>query len=50
MKKYSDPELLLAFGLGPLIGGLAIFQDYYDALDDVLKAINDRYEQKNGGV
>jgi len=36
----------LAFGLGPLIGSLAVFQDYYNALADQLKTINDWYEQK----
>ncbi len=44
-KEHRKPPL--AFGLGPLIGSLAIFQDYYNALADVLKAINDRYEQKD---
>jgi hypothetical protein len=47
-KEQAHPPL--AFGLGPLIGALAIFHDYYNALADVLKAINDRYEQKNVGV
>lgn len=47
-KEHANPPL--AFGLGPLIGGLAIFQDYYNALADVLKAINNRYAQKNAGV
>ncbi len=44
-KQHRKPPL--AFGLGPLIGSLAIFQDYYNALADVLKAVNDRYEQKD---
>jgi hypothetical protein len=42
-KEHANPPL--AFGLGPLIAGLAIFQDYYNALADVLTAINDRYEK-----
>ena len=37
-------QLPLAFGLGSLIGGLAIFQDYYNSLAEVLKSINDRFE------
>ncbi len=44
-KEHRKPPL--AFGLGPLIGSLSIFQSYYNALADVLKAINDRYEQKD---
>ena len=34
----------------PLIESLLIFQDYYNALADVLKAMNDRYEKKDSGV
>ncbi|MDP2606665.1 MAG: hypothetical protein Q8S00_29350 [Deltaproteobacteria bacterium] len=41
-KEHTKPPL--AFGLGPLIGSLVIFQDYYNALANVLKAMNDRYE------
>lgn len=44
-KEHRKPPL--AFGLGPLIGSLCIFQHYYNALADVLKAINDWYEQKD---
>ena len=42
-KGHRKPPL--AFGVGPLIGSLAIFQDYYNALADVLKSLNDGYEQ-----
>ena len=41
-KDHRKPPL--AFGLGPLIGSLAVFQDYYNALADKLKAVNDGYE------
>jgi hypothetical protein len=44
-KEHANPPV--AFGIGPLIGSLAIFQDYYNALGDVLMAINQGYEQKN---
>ena len=37
-------RLPLALGLGPLIGGLAIFQDYYNALAKILTSINQHYE------
>lgn len=47
-KEHANPPL--ALGLGPLIGGLAIFQDYYNAMSDVLQTINDRYEQDNDSV
>ena len=43
-KEHGKPPL--AFGLGPLIESLVIFQHYYNALADVLKAMNDRYEKK----
>jgi len=42
-KHHRKPPL--AFGLGPLIGSLAIFQDYYNVLADVLQSLNDGYEQ-----
>lgn len=42
-KNHRKPPL--AFGLGPLIGSLAVFQDYYNALADILKVVNDRYEK-----
>jgi hypothetical protein len=41
-KEHRQPPM--AFGLGPLIGCLAIFQDYYNGLADVLEAINEQYE------
>ena len=41
-REHCQPPL--AFGLGPLIGALAIFQNYYIALADVLKLINDHYD------
>src|SRR5262249_27533665 len=47
-KEHAHPPL--AFGLGPLIGSLAIFQDHYNALADVLKQINERYEKKDVGL
>ena len=47
-KEHANPPL--AFGLGPLIASLAIFQDYYNALADVVKHINDHYEKKDVGV
>lgn len=45
-------RLYLSLGalLGPLIGCLAIFQDYYNRLADVLKAINDYYESRGAAV
>lgn len=46
-KQHSTPPL--AFGLGPLIGSLAIIQDYYNALADVLQLLNDGYEQGKFG-
>lgn len=47
-REFRKPPL--AFGLGPLIGCLAIFQDYYNRLADVLKAINDSYESRGAAV
>ncbi|MDP3823080.1 MAG: hypothetical protein Q8R33_16545 [Burkholderiales bacterium] len=47
-REFRKPPL--AFGLGPLIGCLAIFQDYYSRLADVLKAINDYYESRGAAV
>ena len=44
-KEHSQPPL--AFGLGPLIGSLAIFQDYYNDLGAKLNDLNDFFE-KNG--
>lgn len=41
-KEHRRPPL--ALGLGPLIGGLAIFQDYYKALAKILTSINQHYE------
>lgn len=42
-KEHRKPPL--SFGLGPLIVSLVIFRDYYNALADVLKVINDRYDE-----
>ncbi|MFZ5776379.1 MAG: hypothetical protein ACOY3Z_12925 [Thermodesulfobacteriota bacterium] len=47
-KEHRQPPI--AFGLGPLIGGLAIFQDYYNALADVLTSINDYYVDSKQAV
>ncbi len=41
-KQHANPPL--AFGLGPLIGCLGIFLDYYNDLADKLKALNESYE------
>lgn len=41
-KGHHEPPL--AFGLAPLIGGLSMFQHYYNELAEVLKSINDHYE------
>ena len=40
----------LAFGLGPLIGCLAIFTDHYNALADPLKSINEWYEEPRPAI
>jgi hypothetical protein len=40
-------HLPLQFCLAPLITSLCIFVEYYDQLADLLKSINDRYEQKS---
>lgn len=41
-KEHRQPPL--AFGLAPLIGGLSMFQHYYNELAEVLTSINDSYE------
>ena len=41
-KEHRPPPL--AFGLGPLIGALVMFQHYYDTLATVLASINDYYD------
>jgi hypothetical protein len=41
-KEHANPPL--AFGLVPLIAGFVIFQDHYNELSTVLKAINDKYD------
>lgn len=43
-KEHRSPPV--AFGLGPLIGSLAVFRDYYNSLADQLEAANDWYEKK----
>lgn len=47
-KEHRKP--LLAFGLGPLIGCLAIFTDHHNALADLLKSINELYENPRPAV
>lgn len=42
-REHANPPVT-AFGLVPLIAGLVIFQDHYNALSGLLKAINDRYD------
>lgn len=44
-KENASPPL--AYGLGPLIGSLVIFQDYYNATAELLQAINTRYEESS---
>ena len=44
-KEHASPPL--AYGLGPLIGSLAICQDYYDATAELLQSINTRYEENS---
>lgn len=47
-KEHRQPPL--AFGLAPLIGGLSIFQDYYNALAKILTSINEHYENSKQAV
>ena len=44
-KEHRTPPL--AFGLGPLLASLVIFQDYYNALMPLIEQVNSRYASEN---
>lgn len=44
-KDRASPPLV--YGLGPLIGGLFIFQEYYDEMGKVLEVINSLYYENH---